>query len=139
MYRDCATEGRQPDVLAAERVGKAMEADIWVLSEDCQIDADGNLIPKEQQSILWISNLCKPKRGGNDPIWCDIAKPNHQCKIKLPLSSSGLCNLVEAMRNAFGANWFSSIFLLGELHKLIYTVYSNFLNMLYFEYFRVVC
>ena len=117
MYRECATEGRQSDVLAAGRVGKAIEEDIWILSENCQINEDGELIPKEEQKILWISNICKPKRGGNDPVWCDIAKPVHQCNIDLPLSSNGLFNLVEAMKKAFGDNWFSSIFLLGELHN----------------------
>ena len=117
LYRDCTTEGHNTDVLAASRVGKAVEKDIWILSEACQINEDGELIPQEEQEIMWISHLYKPKRGGNDPVWYDIAKPDHQCKINLPLSRSGLCNLVQAMRNAFGGNWLSSMFLLGEFNS----------------------
>lgn len=118
QYRDCTTESRKPDVLAASRVGKAEEKDIWILSEAVQIDEDGILIPKEEQEILWISHLYKRKRGGFHPVWHDIAKPGHQCKINLPLSSNGICHLVHTMRNAFGGNWLSSIFLLGELNSV---------------------
>jgi hypothetical protein len=88
------------------------------LSEACQIqiNEDGELIAQEEQEIMWISHLYKPKRGGNDPVWYDIAKPDHQCKINL-------CNLVQAMRNAFGGNWLSSMFLLGEFNSVTKNTY----------------
>ena len=74
-FRDCITGERPSDLLAASRVGKVHGKNIWVLAKDCQIDEDGQLIPQERQEIVWISHLYKPKRGGNDPVWCDIAKP----------------------------------------------------------------
>jgi hypothetical protein len=107
-------EERETEVVAADRVGKAEGKGIWVLSEDCQINENGELISPEDHEIRWISHLYKQKRGGNDPIWCDIAKPEHQCNIRLPLGSDGIRNLIAAMKNAFGGNWFSAVFVLGK-------------------------
>ncbi len=89
------------------------EKDIWVLSEEGQINDDGELISIEEHEIKWISHLYKKKHGGNDPVWCDIAKPEHECKITMPLRCEGLQNLVAAMRNLLGGNCLSAMFLLG--------------------------
>jgi hypothetical protein len=106
-------EERQTDVIAASRVGKVENEDVWILSAQCQINEDGQLVKPEDRKIEWISHLYKPKRGGQDPVWSDIAKPAHECCIALPLSGDGLKHLVCAIRNAFGGNWRSAVFLLG--------------------------
>jgi hypothetical protein len=104
------TNGEETEVMAASRVGKVEGIGIWVLSQHVQIDEDGQLIDQENSNIKWISHLYKPKRGCHDPVWSDIAKPEHQCNIQLPLSSNGLRNIVLALKNAldYQDSWLST-------------------------------
>lgn len=109
-------------MLAASRVGKSSEGNIWVLSSTCQINRDSHLVVEEDRKVHWISDLYKLQRDGMDPVWTNLAKPMHECSISLPLSSDGIKNLVGAMRNAFGSNWLSSIFVLGKVYTLVVIV-----------------
>ena len=79
----------ETDIIAANRVGKFEGKNVWVLSASCQLNEDGQLIQQEDRETDWISHLYKPKRIGQDPVWCDIAKPVHECAISLPLSGDG--------------------------------------------------
>lgn len=123
--RNCITEGVPTDITAASRVGKIEGQNVWVLSQNCQINHRGDLIAEENQTVKWISNLYKAKRNSQDPVWVDIAKPDHECAIKMPLSSEGLKTLVAAIKNAFGGNWLSSIFLLGNIVIKLHNNYNS--------------
>ena len=68
---------------------------IWVVSKDVHIDADGNLIPLSDSAYAW-----QPISGPAIEIMVKgnaVGRINFECDVKLPLDSTCLSDLLLVM------------------------------------------
>jgi len=102
---------------AASCIGRQPKSKVWVLNSSIQIKEDGNLIPKEEQTYVWITDKLAALRGLDSGVQLSafLANPELQHQIKLPLSTTPLYEALQLLRQMMGFNFIPSVFTLAAV------------------------
>ena len=102
---------------AVSCIGRQPESKVWVLNSTTQIASDGELIPKEQQEFLWITDKIIALRGLDDgeQMSTFLANQDLQHLIHLPLSEAPLKVALDLLKKMMGSNFIPSVLTLASV------------------------
>ena len=118
-------ENQKYSLEAASCIGRQPKSTVWVLNSSVQINEDGNLIPKEEQSYVWITDKLAALRGldSGEQLSSFLANPELQHHIELPLSANSLNAALQLLRKMMGSNFIPSVFTLAAVPMNVHFEY----------------
>ena len=118
-------ENQKNSLKAASCIGRQPKSTVWVLNSSVQINEDGNLIPKEEQSYVWITDKLAALRGldSGEQLSSFLANPELQHHIELPLSANSLYTALHLLRKMMGSNFIPSVFTLAAVPMNVHFEY----------------
>ena len=115
-------ENQKNSLEAASCIGRQPKSTVWVLNSSVQINEDGNLIPKEEQSYVWITDKLAALRGLDSGEQLSSFLANLELQHHIELANS-LYTALHLLRKMMGSNFIPSVFTLAAVPMNVHFEY----------------